>query len=36
VKVEMAKLLGRYLRQQGLYRKAKCCLSIYSAKAWGS
>ena len=35
VKLEMAKLLGRYSHQQGLYGKEKCRLSNYSAEAWG-
>ena len=35
VKLEMAKLLGRYSQQQGLYGKEACRLSNFSPESWG-
>jgi hypothetical protein len=35
VKLEMAKLLGRYSQQQGLYGKEGCRLSNFTPESWG-
>ena len=35
VKLEITKLLGRYLHLQGLYCKEHCRLSNFTAEAWG-